>query len=191
MKKQDHQIVYRLRQKDKCVVADLYDRYAPVLFGVIVSIVRSEAIAEDVLQDTFIKVWKNSHTYDSSKGTLFTWLLNIARNTAIDHTRSKSFRFNGQFQSIDPERHDACDHSTQRHMDKVGVRKIVNALEEKYRVIIDLIYFQGFTQQEVQEYLGIPLGTVKSRTRIALRELRCLFDEQQITLILIMMCLGI
>ncbi len=190
MKKQNHHTAIRLQQKDKDVIAELYDCYAPALFGVIVKIVRSEAIAEDVLQDTFIKIWKNSHTYDSDKGTLFTWLLNIARNTAIDKTRSKSFRLNGRLQAIDLDHHDQGDFSTLRQLDHLGVRKIVNALEEKYRVIIDLLYFQGFTQQEVQEYLGIPLGTVKSRTRIALRELRQLFEEQRITLILLMMCFG-
>lgn len=190
MKKQNHLTVNRLQQKDKGVIAELYDCYAPALFGVIVKIVRSEDIAEDVLQETFIKVWKSSHAYHPDKGTLFTWLLNIARNTAIDKTRSKNFRLNGQLQAIDLNRHDQCDFSTLRKLDHLGVRKTVNTLEEKYRVIIDLLYFQGFTQQEVQEYLGIPLGTVKSRTRIALRELRQLFEEQRTTLILLMMCFG-
>lgn len=176
MKKEDPHIIHRLKQMDKGVVAEIYDAYAPALFGVVVQIVRSEAVAEDVLQETFIKVWKNADTYEARKGSLFTWLLNIARNTAIDKTRSKSFRHNGQLQSIDLALHDQRDFSTQRQVDQIGVRKVVEAMEEKYRIIIDLLYFQGFSQQEAHEYLGIPLGTVKSRTRIALRELRRIFE---------------
>ncbi|MEM6963488.1 MAG: RNA polymerase sigma factor [Bacteroidota bacterium] len=169
-----------LHQSDKRVMAIIYDQYSPALYGVVLRIVHSEAIAEDVMQDAFIKIWKNGTTYDRSKGTLFTWMLNITRNTAIDKVRSKSYRNGEKIQTLD---HHVYNQASQNHSikpEEVGLKELLNGLDPKYKKVVDMIYFGGFTQKEVSEHLNIPLGTVKTRLRIALRELRTMFDVSNV-----------
>lgn len=185
MKKRDSKIIKLLQKQDKKAISILYDRYAPALYGIVLKIVRSEEIAQDVLQEAFVKIWKNGAQYNAKKGTLFTWMLNITRNTAIDKTRSASFRNSGKIQGLDLSVSDNKNLSFQNNPDHIGLKDMVNGLEEKYRVILDLIYFQGYTHSEVVETLDIPLGTVKSRIRIGLRELRKLFVELNPALLLL------
>ncbi len=175
MKFAESQIVEMLHQNDKRAIAIIYDQYAPSLYGVVFRIVQSEEVAQDVMQDAFVKVWKKGTTYNSSKGTLFTWLLNITRNTAIDKLRSAGFRNSGKNQSIDNLVYNKVS-SRGTNPDEIGVKDLLNDLDEKYREVVDMIYFRGFTQKEVSEELNIPLGTVKTRLRIALRELRGIFE---------------
>jgi RNA polymerase sigma-70 factor (ECF subfamily) len=141
----------------------------------VLRIVQSEEIAQDVMQDAFVKIWENGTSYNSAKGTLFTWLLNITRNTAIDKLRSAGYRKREKNQSIDGYVHNKVSNNG-TNPDEIGVKELLSNLDEKYREIIDMIYFRGFTQKEVSEELDIPLGTVKTRLRIALRELRGIFD---------------
>ncbi len=172
----EQNIIDLLKGKDKQAIALLYDQFGPALYGVVLRIVGSEPVAEDVIQETFIKVWKNSAKYNSEKGTIFTWLLNIARNTAIDKIRSSHFKYRKQFQSIEHSLLENGAHSLAINTDQIGLRKVVEDLDEKYRVVIDLVYFKGYTQKEVEEELQIPLGTVKTRVKIGLRELRKVFS---------------
>ncbi len=175
----EQDIIQLLQAKDKKAISIIYDQYSAALYGVVLRIVQSEAIAQDVMQDAFIKIWKNGTSYDKSKGKLFTWLLNITRNTAIDKTRSAHFRGNGRIQSIDSFVDDTNpSFSHEMETNHIGVRKKVDTLEAKYKTIIDLIYFNGYTQREVAEHLKLPLGTVKSRVKIALRTLREVFNEE-------------
>jgi len=185
MKITEHQIVDMLHQNDRKVIAIIYDKYAPALYGVVLRIVRSEQIAEDVMQDAFLKIWKNGKQYNRSKGTLFTWLLNIARNTAIDKTRSAHFRRNEKNQIVDDFVSNKESTIGNIHPEQIGLKELVNDLNPKYKEVIDLIYFSGYTQKEVAEHLEIPLGTVKSRIRIALRELKSIFDTQMVSIIII------
>ncbi|MBK9336516.1 MAG: sigma-70 family RNA polymerase sigma factor [Lewinellaceae bacterium] len=171
---QDHYIA-RLQQQDESVIGDLYDAYSGALYGVVLRIVQSPELAQQVLQDTFLKVWRNAAGYDSAKGRLFTWLVNIARNTAIDATRSAQFKQRQKTDSIDALVHSPGGHSL--NPDHIGVREMVSRLDEKYRLLVDLMYFQGYTQEEAAEETGIPLGTVKTRLRYAIGELRRIFGE--------------
>jgi len=180
MKVAEKNIVEMLHQNDKRVMAIIYDQYAPALYGVVLRIVKTEAAAEDVMQDAFVKIWKNGTKYNAAKGTLFTWMLNITRNTAIDKIRSAGFRKSEKIQTLDHHVYNQASTSHNINPDEIGVKELLKNLDEKYREIIDLIYFNGFTQQEVSEHLNIPLGTVKSRLRIALRELRGIFDLTQV-----------
>jgi len=164
-------IIRLLKQKDERAIEMLYDDYAGALYGVVFRIVLSEVIAQDVLQDAFLKIWKNGSTYNAAKGTLFTWVLNICRNTAIDATRSKHYRGGGKVQTFENIVHEKEANYTEININQIGLKEHVDNLEEKYRIIIDLIYFQGHTQKEVEQKLEIPLGTVKSRLKIGLREL--------------------
>jgi len=169
------QYILRLKQQDQSVVGDLYDAYGGALYGVVLRIVNSPELARQVLQDTFLKVWRNAAAYDPDKGRLFTWLVNIARNTAIDATRSAQFRQQQKTDSTDALVHKPGGYSL--NPDLIGVRELVGRLDEKYRLLIDLMYFQGYTQEEAAEETGIPLGTIKTRLRYAIGELRRLFDD--------------
>ena len=162
-------LIVALREKDKQVIGIIYDNYSPVLYGVILKIVKSEQVAEDVLQETFIKIWKNADAYDSSKGRLFTWLISIARNCAIDYTRSKDYKQQSQTASNFVFNEDLTE---TMETDYIGLKEIVEKLKPDNKEIIDLVYFQGYTQAEAAKKLSMPLGTVKTKIRVALQRLR-------------------
>lgn len=173
----DTKITQLLSTDSRAAVELILPQYGPALQGVIFKIVGSREVAEEVLQDTFIKVWKKADNYDASKGRLFTWLINIARNTAIDRLRSKKYKDTKKSDSLDDNVYDNVAFSEEMHPQDVGLQKVIGQLDEKYRLLIDLLYLQGYTQQEASKELDIPLGTVKSRSRIALRELRAILSK--------------
>ena len=180
MTEETRNIIRLLQKQDKGVIAELYDRYGDALYGIIFRIVQSESLAKDVLQECFIKIWKKGANYDETKGTLFTWMLNIARNTAIDKTRSASFRRKQTIQALDDNVYRIG--TTEIKPEHIGLKNMLEQLDPKYREVLDLVYFNGYTHKEVQEQLDIPLGSVKSRLRIGLRELRKIFDVSNIVL---------
>lgn len=166
-------LVALLQQRDQRGFALLYDNYSAALYGIILKIVRSEDVAADVMQDAFVKIWRNIDSYHAGKGTLFTWILNVARNTAIDKIRSQDFQQESQNQSLEHfvgivEQENPVD----LQVDAIGLRRVVAGLRPEHRTLIELIYFQGYTQVEVSEELDIPLGTVKTRVKTALTQLR-------------------
>ena len=111
------------------------------------------------------------NSYDTTKGRLFTWMLNVARNASIDAVRSKNYQQTQQNRELTENMYETGG-STQTNTDKIGLRKIVNKLKEEYRVLVELSYFEGFTQDEIAKMLNIPLGTVKTRLRTALVQLK-------------------
>ena len=170
----DEHIIELLSRQDAQGLSLLYDKYSGALFGTIVRVVRSNEIAEEVLQDTFTKAWRNFEKYDTTKGRLFTWLINIARNSAIDATRGKGF--NQQNQSLDNVVNTIdTQQSTSINPETMDMRALTEKLAPEYKSLIDLIYFQGYTQAEAAETLNIPLGTVKTRVRAAMVRLKELF----------------
>jgi RNA polymerase sigma-70 factor, ECF subfamily len=170
----DERIVQCLLRGDAQGVSWLYDKYSGALFAAILRIVGTTEVAEEVLQDTFTKAWRNVESYDVEKGRLFTWLINIARNTAIDATRRKSFK--QQNQSIDNVVLDIDrSQSVSMNPETLDIKGLTSQLAPEYQTLIDMVYFQGFTQAEVAEELDMPLGTVKTRIRAAMGKLRALF----------------
>ncbi len=137
----------------------------------IFKIVQSREVAEEVLQDTFIKIWKYSAQYDQSKGRLFTWFANIARNAAIDRVRSADFKKGKKTDSIDAVVSNDSLGSEMEIVDS-GLKDVLDSLDEKYRKLIELVYYQGYSQREIEKEFSIPLGTVKTRLRTAIIELR-------------------
>ncbi len=168
----EDQIIALLRQKDKEGMRWLYRSYGKVVFGVICRIVKMEDIAENVLQDALLKVWNNIESYDLSKGRFLSWILKIARNTAIDKVRSKTYQQSLKSHPIDPAMSSDPRFATTPDTAHIDVRNKVGNLEEKYRQLIEMTYFEGYTHVEVAERLELPLGTVKGRIRKALSELR-------------------
>jgi RNA polymerase sigma-70 factor, ECF subfamily len=169
-------LVALLKNKDNRGYSILYDNYSAALYGVISKIVKNEEIAQDTLQDVFVKIWKNIDAYDRSKGTIFTWMLNLARNTSIDMFRSQSYNRSQQNQDIDNVVNivDSQQFSS-FDIDTIGLKKLVEKLKPDSKFIIDLLFFQGYTQAEVAEEFKIPLGTVKTRSKAAIKQLRELF----------------
>lgn len=162
-----------LKKQDEMGLRLLYDYYSAALYGVIFRVVNDRELAEDVLQESFVKIWKNIGSYNAEKGRLYTWLLNIARNTAIDATRSRAFRDSGQIQSIEDNVYQVDrKHQHAMGVDHIGLAKVLDQLKPEHRKLIDLLYFGGYTQSEVAEELAIPLGTVKTRVKAAMTRLR-------------------
>lgn len=179
-------LIQRLQSGDQSALSTLYDDYGDTLYGIVLRIVGQDELAQDVLQESYVKIWKNAGKYDASQGTLFTWMLNICRNTAIDKTRSAHYQRRNKIHAVNDSLNNNYQFAYEQKTDYIGLDEEVNNLEEKYRTVIDLIYFKGFTQREVEEQLNIPLGTVKSRVRIALRELRKKFLSDRTSIVILL-----
>jgi RNA polymerase sigma-70 factor, ECF subfamily len=162
---EEEQLVFLLKSKDQKGFSILYNNYSGALFGVIGRIIQSDDDANDLLQDTFLKIWRNIDNYDPTKGSIFTWMMNIARNLSIDRVRSADFRDSSQNISMEDN-----------VIDSIGLKKVVDNLRPEYRQLIDLIYYKGYTQAEVSEEFGIPLGTVKTRIKAAVGSLRAMLS---------------
>ena len=171
---QNAKLIALVQAQDKEAISHLYDNYAAALYGVVLRIVHSPDIAEDVMQDSFVKIWKHGASYDASKGRLFTWLLNVARNTAIDATRCADWKKNSKTDDLSIMVDFGFDTTNPEHLD---LQNLLNNLEPKYRTLINLFYFQSYTQQEISEEFNIPLGTVKTRLRTAIIDLKKVFDK--------------
>lgn len=165
------ELVQLLRQRSQHVFSYLYDNYSAALYSIILNIVNEEELANDVLQEVFVKIWKQIESYDSSKGRLFTWMLNVARNASIDTVRSRSYQNSRQNRELTEDVY-AAGGSSETRTDQIGLRKVVHSLKDDYKVLLELSYFQGYTQDEISKMLNIPLGTVKTRLRTALIQLR-------------------
>lgn len=165
-----------LRQRQEQSFGYLYDNYSGALLGVVGGIIPNEETARDVLQEVFVNIWRKIESYDPAKGRLFTWMMNIARNAAIDKIRSKSYQDSLKNHSI-PENADNSLPATGPQVDDVGLRKVLSKLKEEHRILVDLSYFQGYTHEEIAKSLNIPLGTVKTRIRSALIHLRTMIKQ--------------
>lgn len=173
----EEELVLALRNREKIAVEALYDMYSSSLYGVICRIVIDEATSEDVLQETFVKIWHSFSSYSADKGRLFTWMVNIARNLSIDKLRSKDFKNHSKNQElennvtfIDEQR------NTVYKPELMGIKDLVQKLKPEQKSILDLVYFKGYTHVEAADELGIPLGTIKTRLRMAISELRKNFN---------------
>lgn len=173
----EEELVARLQSQDQQAFSYLYDNYAPALNGIIFRLVDDRILAEDILQDVFIKIWNNFNSYDSSKGRLFTWMINLARNLTIDTLRSKGYKKQTKIVSDENSVNNYQDKSWgMDKFDAMGIRKQLANLNSEQRRVIDLAYFDGLTQNEIALQIGIPLGTVKTRMRSAILELRKLLN---------------
>lgn len=167
----ESELVMLLKQRQQNGFGYLYDNYSGALFSVISAIVPDKDLAADVLQEVFVKIWKQIESYDNLKGRLFTWMMNIARNSSIDVLRSKNYQNSKQNREL-TENVDDAGGVVNTNIEKIGLRKIVTQLKQEYKILVELSYFEGFTQEEISTLLNIPLGTVKTRLRAALIQLR-------------------
>jgi RNA polymerase sigma-70 factor, ECF subfamily len=172
--KLEQHIVSLLKEGDKRAISLIYENYSGSLLGVIQQITKDNVLAQDALQESFIKIWKNAKKYDSNKAKLFTWLYRIARNTAIDKLRSNNIKFAKKVQLADSNVYKLS--TSGLNQDTIDLKKHVASLESKYQIVLKALFFEGMTQQEASEELSIPLGTIKSRLKIGLRELKKIYN---------------
>ena len=183
----EEELITLLKDKDEKAFNYLYDNYSGALYGLILKIVLESNYADEVIQDSFMKIWKNIDQYDTSKGRLYTWMINISRNTAIDYVKSKGYQNQLKNQSITNfvnreetiSLSDRLSNVSENNTDLIGMSSVINGLKPEWKELIDLAYYQGYTQIEIAEKLTIPIGTVKTRTRSAMLELKELLKDYQ------------
>ncbi len=167
------ELVAALKRHDNQAYKHLYIHYRGALFKIITQFVTDTDIANDILQEVVVTIWINIDKYEPRKGRLFTWLHTLTRNTTINTIRSKDFRVHDQNESL-KDFVSVIDNQNgqEQNIYQIGLRKQVHLLREDYKNVLELSYYNGFTQEEVAKALDIPLGTVKTRLRNALIELR-------------------
>jgi RNA polymerase sigma-70 factor (ECF subfamily) len=173
-------IVELLQERNDKALSLLYEHYGDTLYGVAYKVVKDEELAQDVVQESFVKIWKKSDSYDPAKAKLFTWLFRITRNTAIDKLRSISTKGDKEIQISDSNVYKLGIDSIRPEL--MDVKENLDKIESKYQIVLDALFFQGMTQQEASEELGIPLGTIKSRLKIGLRELKKIYGTSMMLL---------
>jgi len=176
LKYTEPELVTLLKKRLQSAFNYLYDNYSGALYGVILSIVQDKELANDVLQEVFIKIWRQIDQYDAEKGRLFTWMINISRNASIDTLRSKNYHNQKQNRELTENVYSAAG-TINMETDRIGLRKLITGLKEEHKVLVELAYFEGYTQDEISKLLKIPLGTVKTRLRTALVQLRDLLKK--------------
>jgi len=173
--KTDGDLLVRLQKRDPQALAELYDRYGKMVYGLILRVVSDTGTAEDLVQETFLRVWNRAQGFDSERGAVGPWLMAVARNRAIDYLRSQGRRIQSSVEFNETE-HPSLFANLQTEMLQFDViKRMKTALERldgKQRKAIELAYFEGMSQTEIAERMGQPLGTVKTWVRRALRQLR-------------------
>ncbi len=172
----DAALIERLKERDPDALAAAYDRYSPIVYSLFLRITRDQSVAEDLVQELFIRVWSHATSFDSRKGALGVWILSIARNMAIDHIRSAHARFSTKLRPIEQADRTQATSSSPDAESLIDQSRAVNAafasLNLNQKRVLELAYFQGFSQSEIANQLQEPLGTVKSWMRSALISLR-------------------
>jgi RNA polymerase sigma-70 factor (ECF subfamily) len=173
---EDSALVVRLKRRDPQALAELYDRYGRAAYSLVLRVVRDQAIAEDLVQETFLRVWNRVHSIDSEKGAIGPWLLAIARNRAIDYLRSSAGRDRNAAVELDESEHAPLYHEMEAGLlASDQVRRVKAAMEKlapNHRTVVELAYFEGLSQPEMSARMGQPLGTIKTWVRTALQSLR-------------------
>ena len=172
------QLVERIAARDESALSELYDLYSKIIYSLIIKIVKSREEAEDLLQSVFIKVWNKASTFNKNRGSVYSWLIALARNNAIDRTRSKEFK-NININAVEIKTLDSFLNRTETasldaaiiHERSEIINKALKQIPEEQYKIIELAYFEGMTQSEIAKKLSVPIGTIKSRTRQALIKL--------------------
>lgn len=174
----EDQLVESLKNMDRGAMTSLYRMYSDSLYRVISTIVLIEEVAQDLLQETFIKIWKSFNQYDSRKGRLYTWMARMARNISIDYLRSVNHR-NYTISEDLSEHTEYIDHTRQFSYDPelIGVRDMTRVLNTDQKNALDLVYFKGYTHVQAAEELDITVGILRSRLQSSISELRRVYKR--------------
>jgi len=179
----DVTIIGLIQQSQSDALAELYDRYGRLVFGLAFNAIRDQALAEEITQDVFMRVWDKASTYQKEKGKVITWLANIARYRTIDVLRYQKIRAEGHSSSwdelpfFDPPDSQNIEKDVELAHEAQRVRDALSSLPKEQQVALALAYFRGYTQEEVAAELGEPLGTIKTRIRLGMLKLRRILEE--------------
>ena len=168
----DERLIYLLCDKDKNGISLIFEHYGPFLLNVIKKVIYDDDMAEDVLMNVLLKVWQKFDQFDAEKGSLFSWLVRITKNSSIDKTRTKDFRLTEESRQGPELLNIAEEVSIDDSIDKMYIKQLLDQLPQMHRKLIDMSYFEGFTHKEIAQRLDLPLGTVKTRIRLAIKHLR-------------------
>ena len=163
----EKELIEAIQRKDQKAFYRLYDKYSGALYGVIIRMCKDSGLAEELLQESFLKIWNKIDQYHPDKGRFYTWAYRIARNTTLNAMRKESLLIQSEDLSVYKDRKEE-----EEPWDVQRLNGQINSLEPHHRQAISLVYFQGFTHREAHEEMGVPLGTFKSYIRQALKQLR-------------------
>lgn len=169
---EDADVIREVARGEIKALAALYDRYAGLLLSMANRMLGEKTVAEDLVQDVFMEVWRRAHGFDPSRGSVRTWLLVRLRSRALDRLRSAQYRREVSVDDVGPREAASTHEDPELSPDRALVREAIQQLPEDQRVVIELSYFQGLSSSEIAEHMGSPIGTVKSRTAAALGKLR-------------------
>ncbi len=164
------ELLNRIRSGDEAAMAELYDRFAPVVYSAALRVMGEPPAAEDVLQEVFIQLWRNPSAFDANRGSLAAWLAVIARHRAIDHRRKRrpETDFEEVVLAVDPQLDDEAARA-----EAIGrIRAVIDGMPDEQRAAVELAFFEGLTHTEIAAQTGEPLGTIKTRIRSALIAIR-------------------
>lgn len=171
----DAAILHQIAERDPRGIELLYDRYGGMAFALAYRLLRERGSAEDVVQESFLNIWRQGATYDTRRGTVRTWLMTIVHHRAIDHMRSARSKMGADTVIDDamplPAKEDTWTAVVQG-LEQERIRQAMATLPPEQRQVVDLAYYSGLTHTEIAQRIGIPLGTVKGRMRLALDKLR-------------------
>lgn len=179
----EKELMKRIKARDPKALEQLYDIYSTLLYGLVIPIVKKREEAEDVLQEVFITIWEKASTFDEDRGNVYSWIVTLTRNKAIDRIRSKGYKSQQKASvstsepdfTLEGDRYDPLE--TTIHSDRAELVKMaLDQIPEKQREVIKIAYYQGMTQSEIADHLNLPLGTVKTRTRQGLIKLKDILE---------------
>jgi RNA polymerase sigma-70 factor (ECF subfamily) len=174
-------LINKLQEGDAEALSALYDRYAGALLGVLRRMCNDQGLAEDLLQETFLKIWKQAASYDPKKGKFYTWTYRIAKNTALNALRKSTPLIQDDFSSVH-----IIEEEPKNPINAYALSGALNTLDPHHREAIDLIYFRGYTHQEAHKAMNVPLGTFKSYVQQALKKMRKSYPKEALLLGLIL-----
>lgn len=169
----DLELIKRLKNQDSQALSVLYDKYSGALYGVIIRICKNEELAQDLLQETFLKIWQKSNQYDPEKGKFFTWSYRIARNITLNALRNPSKLIQNEDLSVYSDKE-----SNEPELDVLELNGSLKKLEPHHQKALELVYFNGLTHREAHQEMDVPLGTFKSYIRQALKKLRETYQKE-------------
>ncbi|MEL6276186.1 MAG: sigma-70 family RNA polymerase sigma factor, partial [Bacteroidota bacterium] len=172
------ELIGRLLRRDRTALDTLYTAYGGALLRIINGMLPRQEEAEEVLQDTFLKIWQHVDRFDSSKGRFFTWAAQIARRSALDKSKTKKYQQHRYMETIAPGAEQGNLGNTEMVTSDPGLRSVIDKLRPKRRAVIECFYFNNLTQKETSEHLNLPLGTVKTELRNAIIELREILKKE-------------
>ncbi len=173
---EESELIAQLKQKSLQAFSNLYDKYAPALYTIILQIVRDEKTANNVIQEVFMVIMFKIDSYDSAKERLFTWMFKIARNAAIEAAQSNNDSQNLKQPPILKEMsHGVAD----LDIDSYGLKEVIMKMKAEQKTLIELCYYRGFTYNEIAKTLNIPLDAVQTKLKIALSELSNLLFKKK------------